>query len=782
MSVNLTYPGVYIREVSSGVRTITGVSTSVTAFVGKAKRGPINKATRVYSFADYEREFGGLHADSQMSYAVRQFFSNGGGEAWIVRVVKAASAALRELNTGGTTPRDVLRVKAVAQGEAGNTIEVRVDHKTRNPVSTFNLTVNYEDPNNSADAVSETFINLSMNENDASYAKSAINGVSRLVVVDRIVPDSVLNALPAGTSVSGSLAGASDVINVAPLIDSAHNGLQISINGLPPVTVVIDHSNAFPSCATTNIQRLNGLCDEIERRVTTSNPGESAFDNFTCTRTGTGANSRILMRSGVAGEKSSVVVSPAGGGDASIRLRLGLDGGGTELYGVASIRPAESPASGSLSSGVLADSDLASNPHVDRFKLDILVNGYALDTVELDTAAAVGGNLTEKLQNVAARIEAKVRALKVGNPAYRHFSCRANTTDNKLVLSSGTRGEGSTVVVQEAADKDIAGALKLLTGVSRAPGANEYLRSGSETPYTDADLYNVFIANRDDHKGIYALEDVNIFNLLCLPGVTNSGVLMDAVAYCQEKRAFFIIDAPPDAESAAQMVAVAKGTALPRNDHAAVYFPWIEIGDPLKNGALRKTPPCGAVAGLYARTDSTRGVWKAPAGTEATLNGVQGVAIEHPLTDPENDDLNPLGVNCIRLFPVFNAVAWGSRTLLGADAMASEYKYVPVRRLASFIEESLSRGTKWVVFEPNDEPLWAQIRLNVGAFMLGLFRRGAFQGASPRDAYLVKCDKETTTQTDINNGIVNIVVGFAPLKPAEFVIITITQLAGDIQT
>jgi phage tail sheath protein FI len=185
------------------------------------------------------------------------------------------------------------------------------------------------------------------------------------------------------------------------------------------------------------------------------------------------------------------------------------------------------------------------------------------------------------------------------------------------------------------------------------------------------------------------------------------------------------------------------------------------------------------VAGLYARTDGDRGVWKAPAGTEASLIGVQ--ALSYQLNDRENGSLNPLGVNCLRSFPVYGAVSWGARTLRGADQMTSEYKYVPVRRLALFLEESLYRGTQWVVFEPNDEPLWAQIRLNLGAFMNSLFRQGAFQGKTPREAYLVKCDRETTTQDDINRGVVNILVAFAPLKPAEFVVIRIQQLAGQIQ-
>jgi phage tail sheath protein FI len=173
-------------------------------------------------------------------------------------------------------------------------------------------------------------------------------------------------------------------------------------------------------------------------------------------------------------------------------------------------------------------------------------------------------------------------------------------------------------------------------------------------------------------------------------------------------------------------------------------------------------------------------VWKAPAGTDVSLLGVRELTVS--LTDGEQGQLNPLGVNVIRTLPVIGTVVWGARTLRGADRLASEWKYVPVRRLALFLEESLYRGTQWAVFEPNDEPLWSQIRLNLGAFMHSLFRQGAFQGASPRDAYFVKCDKETTTQNDIDRGIVNIVVGFAPLKPAEFVIIKIEQIAGQIQT
>ena len=215
---------------------------------------------------------------------------------------------------------------------------------------------------------------------------------------------------------------------------------------------------------------------------------------------------------------------------------------------------------------------------------------------------------------------------------------------------------------------------------------------------------------------------------------------------------------------------------LRENKNAALYFPRIKSPDPLDENRLKTFVPCGAVAGVIARTDSERGVWKAPAGIEATLIGVSDLTVQ--LTDSENGELNPLGINCLRILPGAGRIVWGARTMRGADRLVDQWKYLSVRRTALYIEESLYRGTQWVVFEPNDEPLWAQIRLNVGAFMHDLYRKGAFQGTSPKDAYLVKCDKETTTQIDIDRGIVNILVGFAPLKPAEFVVLQIQQLAS----
>jgi phage tail sheath protein FI len=285
---------------------------------------------------------------------------------------------------------------------------------------------------------------------------------------------------------------------------------------------------------------------------------------------------------------------------------------------------------------------------------------------------------------------------------------------------------------------------------------------------------------------------IDIFNLLLLPRVLSDGsgssqsdaeralLWGPASAFCRNERAFLLIDPPTawsDANAARNDIANLRIGVV--GDHAMVTWPPLQIPDPA-TGLLKTVDPSGSLAGVAARIDGSRGVWKAPAGLEATVLGVRGVT--QRMSDAENGLLNPQAINAIRQFPN-GIVIWGSRTLGGYDNSGQDdYKYVPVRRFALFLEESLYRGLQFAVFEPNDEPLWAQIRLAAGAFMNNLFRPGAFQGQKASDAYFVKCDSETTTQNDVNLGIVNVIIGFAPLKPAEFVIITIRQLAGQVQT
>jgi phage tail sheath protein FI len=282
------------------------------------------------------------------------------------------------------------------------------------------------------------------------------------------------------------------------------------------------------------------------------------------------------------------------------------------------------------------------------------------------------------------------------------------------------------------------------------------------------------------------LDKVDIFNLLAVPGVADVAVWPAALAFCEAKRAFCILDPPvtwsaDDTYSNKGMTKVADQIGLVPHDspNGALFFPFLKTGDPLSATTVEQ-PPSGFVAGVFARTDASRGVWKAPAGFETSIANTTGVVDSGKMTDMRQGTLNPLGVNALRTFPGVGTVVWGARTL-GTNPALEQWRYVPVRRMALFLEQSLLRNLGWVVFEPNDEPLWSAIRISVENFMLSLFRQQAFEGSTPSEAFVVRCDHTTTRDEDIRLGRVNIVVGFRPLKPAEFVVIQITQLAGQTQ-
>ena len=295
--------------------------------------------------------------------------------------------------------------------------------------------------------------------------------------------------------------------------------------------------------------------------------------------------------------------------------------------------------------------------------------------------------------------------------------------------------------------------------------------------------------------GLYALDKITDVNLIAIPGQGEPTTVNAGVDYCKNSRqlqdCFFIGDmgsftnvdfarvdgAAPSVRTREDAVSFAttgfNGTPLDKaaGDYGAIYFPWIWSADPIGTGRNPKIllPPSGFLAGIYARTDNSRGVFKAPAGTEAGVAGA--ISLATTVSDAEQDTLNPISVNVVRTVPGSGFVVWGTRTF----ASDASWRYVPVRRMAIFLRTSIYYGIQWAVFEPNDEPLWAELRLNIRAFMLTQFRAGAFQGSTPDDAFFVACDSTATTQQDIDNGVVNILVGFAPLKPAEFVVLKLSQ-------
>ncbi len=585
MPVALSYPGVYVEELPSSVHTITGVATSITAFVGRAARGPTDTAVTIFSFGDFQTQFGGLWSLSALGFAVRDFFLNGGTQAVIVRVYNA-------------------------------------DTSTPTPSTTMLIPVG----------------NMSF-----QAASPGQWGVGLRVVTDQ-----------------------------------------------------------------------NNITDAIAATV---GPGLTAADLFNLTVTDTGS-------------------------------------GAVEKY--ANLTVKNSPAR--------VDQVLMANSML-----------LAYTSASLPMTVTIGQDALTGLQGTLTTAQAQLLADQIaGKPA-------ATITADQAAVAAAQTTLNNTV--------------------------NAYLNLPSggvtETPVSDGlalTMTNFNIDGSAGKTGIYALENVEIFNLLCIPPYLNDSpfyppyppaptvadvdptLVSAAAAYCQSRRAVLIVDAPPTWDSSSKAVTQFNDTSTDyvgtRSNYAAIYYPRLLQQNPLQNNQYQVFAACGAIAGMIAQTDGQRGVWKAPAGQETSLVNAPSLAVQ--VTDTDSGQLNPLGVNCLRSFSSSGRVIWGARTLAGSDQLADQYKYLPVRRTALYIESSLYYGLQWAVFEPNDTPLWAQIRLNVTAFMQTMFLQGAFQGTSPQSAYFVKCDSETTTQADINLGIVNVVVGFAPLQPAEFVVIQIQQIAGQL--
>jgi uncharacterized protein len=626
MPVNVTFPGVYIDELPSAVRTIVGVPTSITAFVGAASRGDTDQPVHITSWDGFVRRFGGFSDEYLMSYSVFQYFQNGGSEAEIVRVA-AENAPRAELNLWSDGQGDDVVLEAASPGSWGSALRARVDYETKDPndPKLYNLTV--RDTKTGAE---ESYRNV-------EAKAGSPNALSRRLAESRLVR-------PKQGTGDGTRPRAATVVDPGtdPFADPKPAPLALKVTATPsPFAAVGDTITYSYEVTNTTAKALEGPIKVEDDKLGAIDLGPGPLD---------------------AGQK--------------------------------------------------------------------LTNTATHDVVQADL-------------------------------------------DAKLITSTAT---------PKAKDTTFAAVTTTVLG----PGGEMPPPPPGPFVTVSADVEDADITNEDLKKG---LENVlsrignRIFNLLCISPVdrdTDIDFLDEAAKFCLDHRAVLLVD-PPTAWIDVDKAVAGMNTPPVAGDNAknaAIFFPRLQLLD--EHGNQQVYPPAGAVAGVIARTDGQRGVWKAPAGTDAGLSGVRGLTVTQ--TNLENGQLNPLGVNCIRNFPVIGTVVWGSRTLRGADQLADQWKYLPVRRTALFIEESLYRGTQWVVFEPNDEPLWASIRLNVGAFMNSLWRQGAFQGKTPQDAYLVKCDSENNPQNDIDRGIVNILVGFAPLKPAEFVLIHIQQLAGQIQT
>jgi phage tail sheath protein FI len=649
----LTYPGVYVEEVPSGVRPIEAAGTSTAAFFGVAERGPINEVRRIFNFTQFQNTYGGFLRDYYLAHAVYQFFNNGGTQCYVGRIASGAKTASVTIQDRTGKPR--LKISASSPGLWGNHLQVLIesgedaDRKTNQ----FNLTVyRYRQGIDKRPTELEAFADLSMNPFSPSYVENVVNSRSRHIHVEVLKENLQWDA---GYSESGEIEINGDILN------DGQRKFRINIHGDGYRTI-----DLTDKLGGGNIDSLEAIRQAIENTIRPLEPYDprlkEAFEGLSVTIDTIDANKQLRIISGLASPDSKIEILSAleETEDAAKPLKLGKRHKGTEVFGSSRMRPKDTP----------------SDPESDDY--------YLLGDDEVEDA-----------------------------------------------VSEVVPGDDGTL-------------------------------PPSENDYKDA---------------LHWLDTVRDVSLIAIPGVGLPNIADEGMNYCRGRSlsdCFFIADMANTDVTSENAEDFRDAINVP-NSYGAVYFPWLKMTDPTgQSPEPIPAPPSGFVAGLYARIDASRGVWKAPAGTEAMLGGAVGLAAE--LTDQQHGNLNKdkNSVCVIRKFPGTGIVVWGARTL----SSDPEYKYIPVRRMAIMLRVSIFSGIQWAVFEPNDEGLWSQLRLNIRSFMMTLFRQGAFQGATPREAFFVKCDSETTTQDDINLGIVNVLVGFAPLRPAEFVVVKISQKAG----
>ncbi len=657
---NLSYPGVYVQEVSSGVRPIAAASTSTAAFVGQAEKGPDEEAKRITSWSEFQRYYGSFIDGSYLAESVFQFFNNGGSQCYVVRVTRS-DAVPAETTVENREAGSVAGIKfsANSKGAWANHLVLEIGDGSTDPGNTFQLKVRHQE---TADVIPSDFQTetpleihdgLGMDRERANYFVDVLARGS-----DLIVGEDLIEADPSQNPVTTHLQPGIHRGGLDPEIPQETELRKLVVN--------VDYDGTREITLPAELADLDAVATAITDLVKALTPNKAtnapAFSDFLC---------------------DIETVTVAEGDKPCLRLRSGTNtGAGTENR-TSSVRVQNASTGNAATALKLGESN--------------------------------GGRSEDAL---AVRRPVKATAVQVGDAAVASPVTAAN------------------------------------------PGADGETEP-DETGYEDAFKY---LDNKTD------------FSLLAVPGIGTEIMVNKGMNYCCNRRSlqdvFYVGEMKEDDDTPDEAATFRRNLTVP-NSYGAVYFPWIKALDP--SGKARGTillPPSGYVAGLYARIDNRRGVWKAPAGTEASLGGAVGLAID--LTDVQQGNLNLINVNCLRRFPAAGIVSWGARTVTSDP----EYKYVPVRRMAIFLRVSIFNGIQWAVFEPNDEPLWASLRLNIGSFMTSLFRQGAFQGASPAQAFFVKVDGETTSQADIDNGIVNILIGFAPLKPAEFVVVKISQMAG----
>ena len=774
MAERLT-PGVYVELVDSGIKPIQAVGTSTAGFCGEAPRGIPGVPTFVRGFADFERSFGGHQRGpaGHLAQGVDAFFAAGGTRAFVVRVLPddavtaVSEAVLARADDFWGDDRRVLRIDARGAGAWADNLRIHLGPATAFPDRAFLLEVEWVEGGRGR--IVERFDNMLLDPDSPDYVVEVVADTSRYIRVVDLFATEFLDADP---RVDPPLPDRSAAL---PSLDQAELrvplGGRVEVRWSGPDGAGATQPFVFDAAAVTT---AGGAVDGAFGELT---PGQLV----------------TLLTAQASGLR---IVAPTAGNVVRIEAPVATHayllartvGGATtvDLSGTDSLTlTVAEPSGANPATAVLDTQALGVAPVRDvATALQGAVDGANLDDVV--EVSAVGNALL--VQTVAPRTTGTALTLTADAgtplqaPQTRPGAPGTVVDDLSLVeivvseqLVPGQPRALPTVFAASRAS-GVPESSPLSADLLPAPTGDQPLRlrggaDGAEAIAPDDVRGTVTAAGR---TGLRAFDDVDVA-LLVLPGRNQPEFLSVGMDYANARSIFYVADG---AGSEDQRFALDTGDVvrfvegLPtRSDNAAMFYPWLKVSDPFGVGRAptRFVPPSGHVAGVFARTDRTRGVWKAPAGLEATIPGA--LDLQHRLLDADQDLLNPIGLNCIRQRPGAGIVSWGARTL----SSDPEWRYTPVRRTALFLVESLRRGLQWVVFEPNDVELWGRIRSAIESFMLSLHRQGAFQGATAAEAFAVKCDAETNPQENIDQGIVTAQVAFAPLKPAEFVVVQVSQ-------
>jgi uncharacterized protein len=768
MSVTTSYPGVYIQELPSLVHNIQPAPTSIAVFVGytnpffssplfPTQYGQFGQAVQLFSFADYQANFGGFFyspwLQDYVGQAVYQFFLNGGQTCYVVG----------------------LRGQTYYQGTAPSSAEVLAA-----TASVGGITFTALQPVANTPALPQ--VGTGTADAEPSKAADISKGADSTKAAD------ISKGADKGKDADAAAQAAPTVTSITPTTGSPAGGNTVTVTGTG-----FTHATSvqFGSVSATNLVILN----DTQLTVTSPAPASSAANDVDVTVTSGGQTSvtpspgQFTYAVKVTGIDPASG-SPAGGDTVTVT--------GTGFTGATSVQ-FDSVSAPSLV--ILSDTRLAvTSPLLPSSATNDVVNVTVTSGGQTSVTPSPGQFTYADIVGIPMQVQ------------FTNLQPGTSPTTADIVITYGTTVETyrKVSIANLQATEAVQGGGSALPSVSPAlqnsalvtvavdsatlptiPEVATLTYGENSTP-----LAGWTLISPGDFGAVFQdgapLDKVPIFNLLVTPGITDNSVTSEAVAYCERKRAFYIMDTPsPDTgdwkiNDLVQDIgsgALSLSSNFPVSTNAALYYPWLSTTNPV-TGAPSFAPPSGFVAGMYGQEDNNFGVWKSPAGIETTLLGTTGVHPNGVMTDPQQGVLNQNALDCIRQFPGIGTVIFGARTTAGADANTAQqqWKYVAVRRTALFIEQSLYASLTWAVFQGNSTPLWKALTQEVTAFMLTLFRQGAFAGDTPSQAFVVQCDSTTTTAQDISNGVVNILVGFAPLVPAEFVVVQIAQLAGQAQS